>query len=173
MAVVWLSYTAFLKTWWPLVPPTDTRFSYSLPNAEAHSRTFQYINIARLLDSRLRPGTVVCVAEIGAFGYYYHGPILDGVGLVSPEALQYHPNPLRRSPLFGAIPPQLVHDLRPPYVVAMDIFAEYVWADPWFEQNYALLGRWPLFAGPARWHDLPTDMWGGREMRVYRRTDAP
>ncbi len=173
VAVVWLTHAAALDTWRPLVPPTDVRFSVYLPNADAHSRTLQYINIARFLEPRVRPEDRICAAEIGALGYYFHGRILDGLGLVSPEALRFHPNPLRRGPIFGAIPPQLVRDLRPEYVVAMDIFAEYVWADPWFGQNYVLLGRWPWFGGPVIWHDVPALMWGGGEMRVYRRADVP
>ncbi len=173
VAMVWLSCTPVLRTWWPLAPPTDARFSFSLPNADAHSRVYQYVNIARFLDSRVRPDEIVCAAEIGALGYYHHGRILDAIGLVSPEALRYHPNPLRRGPLLGAIPPRLVRDLRPEYVVAMDLFAEYVWADPWFGQNYVLIGRWPWFGGPVRWHDLPTLVWTGYEMRAYRRVDVP
>jgi hypothetical protein len=186
-AIVCLSWRPFVDTWWPLVPPTDPRFHALLPNAGPHARVYQYAAIARWLNARVQPTERVCLSEIGALGYYYHGRVLDGVGLVSPEALRYYP--LRSSvlsgevrhqiqaadaPRAGALPPALVHDLRPEYVVSMDVFAEHLFfADPWFQQHYALTGRWPWFAGPVPWHDLPASAWGGVEMRAYRLLDAP
>ena len=47
------------------------------------------------------PTERVCLSEIGTLGYYYHGRVLDGLGLVSPEVLRYHPNALRSNPLYG------------------------------------------------------------------------
>jgi len=173
-AIVWLSWHPVVETWWPLVPPTDPRFNALLPNAGPHARVYQYAAIARWLNDRVRPTERVCLSEIGTLGYYYHGRVLDGLGLVSPEALRYQPTALRSSPLYGALPRALVHDLRPEYVVSMDIFAEDLFfVDPWFQQHYALVGRWPWYAGPAAWHDLPASVWGGAEMRAYRRLDAP
>jgi hypothetical protein len=173
-AIVCLSWRPVERTWWPLVPPTDPRFNALVPNAGPHARVYQYANIARWLGARAGPTDRVCLSEIGALGYYYPGKVLDGLGLVSPEALRYHPNRLRSSPLYGAIPPALVHDLRPEYVVSMDVFAQHLFfADPWFQQHYALIGRWPWYAGPVRWHDLPATAFGGVEMRAYHRLDAP
>jgi len=173
-AIVCLSWRPVVETWWPLVPPTDPRFNALLPNAGPHARVYQYAAIARWLNDRVPPTERVCLSEIGTLGYYYHGRVLDGLGLVSPEVLRYHPNALRSNPLYGALPPPLVHDLRPEYVVSMDIFAEYLFfADPWFQQHYALVGRWPWYGGPVRWHDLPAHVWGGVEMRAYHRLDAP
>jgi len=187
-AIVCLSWRPFVETWWPLIPPTDPRFNALLPNAGPHARVYQYAAIARWLNARVQPAERVCLSEIGALGYYYHGRVLDGLGLVSPEALRYHPTALRPSllsgdvreqiqpadaPRAGALPPALVHDLRPEYVVSMDIFAESLFADPWFQQHYALIGRWPWYAGPVAWHDLPARVWGSVEMRAYHRLDAP
>jgi hypothetical protein len=132
-AVVCLSWRPVAETWWPLVPPTDPRFNALMPNAGPHARVYQYAAIARWLNARARPTERVCLSEIGALGYYYHGRVLDGLGLVSPEALRYQPTALRSSPLRGAVPPALVHDLRPEYVVSMDIFAEQLFADLWFQ----------------------------------------
>ena len=172
-AIVCLSWRPVVETWWPLFPPTDARFNALLPNAGPHARVYQYANIARWLSARVGPTDRLCASEIGALGYHYHGRVLDGLGLVSPEALRYHPYQVRSSPLRGPIPPALVHDFRPDYVVSMDIFAESLFADPWFQQHYALIGRWPWYGGPVRWHNLPADTWGGVEMRAYRRLDAP
>jgi len=172
-AIVCLSWRPAVETWWPLVPPTDARFNALLPSAGPHARVYQYANIARWLSARVGPTDRLCASEIGALGYHYHGRVLDGLGLVSPEALRYHPYQVRSSPLRGPIPPALVHDFRPEYVVSMDIFAESLFADPWFQQHYAMIGRWPWYGGPVRWHNLQADTWGGVEMRAYRRLDAP
>ncbi|HUE30664.1 MAG TPA: hypothetical protein VMR79_07300 [Verrucomicrobiae bacterium] len=173
IAFICLSWRPVAETWWPLVPPTDPRFNALQPNAGPHARVYQYAAIARWLNERVGPSERVCLSEIGALGYYFHGRVLDGLGLVSSEALRYQPTALRSNPLRGTLPPPLVHDLRPEYVVSMDIFAEYLFADPWFQQHYALIGRWPWYGGPVRWHDLPASVWGGVEMRAYRLLDAP
>ena len=176
--VVLLAAISFLPvraTWWPFVPPDDARFSTRVPNARDHARTYQYVRIARWLNERSKPTDRVCISEIGAFGYHYRGAILDGLGLVSPEVLPYHPVPaaLRPNGLTGVIPPQVVRDFLPEFVVSLDVFAGAVFADPWFREHYRLIGRWPWFGGPVRWRDVPPRAFGGREMRAYRRLDVP
>jgi len=170
-----ISFIPLRATWWPFVPPDDARFSFWAPNAQEHARTYQYAHIARWLNGRSKPTDRVCISEIGAFGYHYRGPILDGLGLVSPEVLPYHPLPdsLRPNGLKGAIPPQVVRDFLPEFVVSLDVFAGAVFADPWFNEHYRLIGRWPWFGGPVPWRDLPADVLGGSEMRAYRRHDVP
>jgi hypothetical protein len=170
-----ISFMPLRLTWWPFVPPDDVRFSIWLPNAREHARTYQYVRIARWLNERSKPTDRVCISEIGAFGYHYRGPILDALGLVSPEVLPYHPLPeaLRPNGLIGAIPPRVVRDFLPEFVVSLDVFAGAVFADPWFNEHYRLIGRWPWFGGPVPWRDLPSNILGGREMRAYRRLDVP
>lgn len=170
-----ISFVPLRATWWPFVPPDDPRFSFWAPNAQEHTRTYQYAQIARWLNERSKATDRVCISEIGAFGYHYHGRILDGLGLVSPEVLRYHPvsATLRPSGLAGVIPPQVARDFLPEFVVSLDVFAGAVFADPWFNEHYRLIGRWPWFGGPVRWRDRPSNVLGGREMRAYRRLDVP
>jgi len=175
LAAILLSVAPMRDTWAPLVPPSDPRFRFGMPNASESARTYQYENIARWVAARARPEDRVCISEIGTFGYHFPGRILDGMGLVSPEVLRYHPVPLalRGSGLLGAIPPAVVQAHRPELVVSMDTFARALFRDEWFNQNYELIGRWPWFAGPAPWRDVPRTIWGGVEMRAYRRKDVP
>ncbi len=173
IAVVLLSVGPLLRTWWPLVPPSDPRFSFELPNAGGNARVYQYVNIARALDARAGPTDRLCTSEIGALGYYYRGKILDGIGLVSPEALRYQPVRMRRHSGVGAIPPEFVRDFAPEFVVSLDLFADALFADPWFQQHYALLGRWWWYGGPVRWHDLPPTVWTAYEVRAYQRVAGP
>lgn len=60
------------------------RFGRSQPD----KREPQYAEIAKLVNGWIGPArpTVGCT-EIGVFGYYYRGPVLDVYGLISPEAL--------------------------------------------------------------------------------------
>jgi len=87
----------------------------------------------------------------------------------------YHPVPdaLRPNGVTDAIPPQVVHDFLPEFVVSLDVFAGAVFADPWFGEHYRLIGRWPWFGGPVSWRDVPPGVLDGREMRAYRRLDVP
>lgn len=156
--------------WTPFRPPSSEEFSVSVPNARENARTYQYANIARWLNRHTKPADRVCIAEVGAFGYHYKGRVLDGMGLISPEILPYHPLP---NTWWGPIPPQVVRDFRPEFLVSMDHFGEAVFADPWFRQNYELIGRWPWFGGPVRWHDTPPQIWGSSEIFAYRRRDIP
>ncbi len=161
-----------LKSMWPsLSPPDSPNFSIQTPNARESSRTYQYANVARWLNERSTGNDRACISEIGAFGYFYHGRILDGLGLVSPEALRFHPVPFSMRPggEYGVIAPGVVKTYRPEFVVSLDIFAGALFADPWFLENYVEVGRWPWFGGPAHWHDLPPKLWGASEIRVYRR----
>jgi hypothetical protein len=170
-----LSIAPMRETWMPLARPDDPRFRFWMPNASESARTYQYANIARWVAERARPGDRVCISEIGAFGYHFPGRILDGIGLVSPEVLAYHPvsTAVRSWGLLGVIPPAVVRAYEPELVVSFDTFARALFADEWFNQRYELVGRWPWFGGPVRWHDLPNALWGGVEMRAYRRRDVP
>jgi hypothetical protein len=158
------------NTWPSLSPPDSPGFSFEAPNARESARTYQYARIARWLNARSKDSDRVCISEIGAFGYHYHGRILDGLGLVSPEALRFHPVlPLMRpGGVYGVIPPDVVKVFRPEFVVSLDIFAGALFADSWFLDNYEEIGRWNWFGGPARWCDLPPTLWGASEIRAYR-----
>jgi hypothetical protein len=83
---------------------------------ETGERLFKQFPNARLMSS-----------EIGGLGYTFKGRIIDGVGLVSPGALKYHPLkvPEQRSYGFiGAIPVGFVEEMEPELIVSLDIFVE-------------------------------------------------
>jgi len=150
-------------------------FRYEHPNAFANARVYRYAEIGRWLAARARPTDRVCLAEIGATGWHWPGPVLDGVGLVSPEVLHYHPLPpgTRRTSTTGAIPPEAVRDFRPELVVALELFAEGLLRDAWFREHYVPLARWPWFGGPAEWEGLPRTVWGSASVLAFKRRDVP
>ena len=83
-----------------------------------------YASAALDLDSEVRPDTVIAAPEIGALGYYSSASILDTIGLVSPESAPYYPLDPREITVGveNAVPTRLIIDLRPDYIVSLEIF---------------------------------------------------
>jgi hypothetical protein len=97
-------------------------------------REYLYRHVAeRVLDDR---GCTLGATEIGALGYYYRGPILDFVGLVSPE--------VTRRPL-----PDVVDAVRPCWIVSYDTHLDAALTTaPAFAENYTIAFRRRV--GPQR-----------------------
>ncbi|MBI4825650.1 MAG: glycosyltransferase family 39 protein [Nitrospirae bacterium] len=81
-----------------------------------------YKEYSLLLNEQINENTVIALPEIGAFGYYSKGKILDTAGLISPVALQYYP--LKKEQMVGnnAIPPRLIYEQMPDYIVTYTTF---------------------------------------------------
>lgn len=85
------------------------------------------------------PNTTIATPEIGMVGYCHNGKILDLVGLVSPQVINYGPPPLtRRRKMFEflQVNPAIVKDMKPDYVLVLDAWADNLKADEFFIQNY-------------------------------------
>jgi len=65
------------------------------------------------------------------------------------------------------IPPQLVKDHRPRFVVSLDILSRALVRDPWFRDHYREIGRWPWLAGAQAWEDPPASLWSAETMYAY------
>ncbi len=90
------------------------------------ARDHEYERIGAALYGVCPTGALM-TSEIGGLGWAFHGKILDGAGLASPEAIRYHPMriPQERSDgLRGEIPAGYVRDKHPDLIVSYDIFAE-------------------------------------------------
>jgi hypothetical protein len=90
------------------------------------ARVRRYLEIGKDLQAKA-PSATLLAPEIGALGFAFSGKIVDAVGLVSPEALAFHPLAVpaqRSSGMLGAIPPELVQQVQPDYIVSMELFAE-------------------------------------------------
>ncbi len=119
-----------------------------------------YIAAAQFLAPQLKPGDVVALPEIGAFGYHTSVNVLDTVGLVSPIATRYYPLPLQYQG--HALPADLVRDARPNYIVSIDVFLQNpLTMAPWFIKDYHLI----------KVIDAPFPAWNAREVYVYQRVN--
>lgn len=90
--------------------------------------------------------TRVASADIGAIGYFSRATIVDTVGLVTPELTRYYPvDPtLVVEGQNYAIPPALIADTAPEYLVTMEAFVRLGLArEAWFIEDYALVDSFP------------------------------
>lgn len=89
-------------------------------------RHYQYRQAAEFSNARAKPEATALITEVGVFGFYYHGEVLDTIGLCSPEALRFYPPPnddiwrpdgqlYSKAETFA--PTAMITELRPEYVV--------------------------------------------------------
>ena len=101
----------------------------------------------------------VAAGDVGVLGFYTHLPILDTIGLNSPQTLDYYP--LEPDLIAGAayaIAPDLIFDEQPDYLVFLEIYGRAgLLQDPRFEEQYNLL------------HKIETDIYGSNGMLIYKR----
>jgi hypothetical protein len=100
------------------------RYEFSI-SSHANARVNQYLAIGESLWEVCQDCSVL-TTEIGGLGYQFDGRIIDAVGLVTPEAIAYHPMDVpRERPGAGVagIPPEFVVDALPDVVVSADGFA--------------------------------------------------
>lgn len=90
--------------------------------------------------------TRVASGDIGAIGYFSRATIVDTVGLVTPELTAYYPvdSSIVASGQNYAIPPQLIYDTQPDYLVTMEGFIrEGLAKEARFQAEYELILEYP------------------------------
>jgi arabinofuranosyltransferase len=138
--------------------PSRSAPSGLVPRIVATEREDLYREAAKFLRPRLQPGAIVAASEIGALGYYCDCRILDTVGLVSPETIRYYPLPPELYVVNYAVPPRLVRDAAPDYLVSLDVFIRKSLAEAdWFRRDYEVV--WAA----------DTEVFGSRRLLVFAR----
>ena len=110
-------------------------------------REHLYARVAHDLNSKVGPDTVI--AAPGALGYFSSASILDTIGLVSPESAPYYPlDPSEITEgVENAVPTGLILELRPDYVVSLEIFIrDSLLKSDEFAQSYELERTYPTAA---------------------------
>jgi hypothetical protein len=119
-----------------------------------------YQQAAESLKPRLQPGDVVAAGDIGAVGWFTGAPILDTVGLISPEATPYYPLDPSLLVINYAMSPDLIREAQPDYIVTLEVYVrQSVLPESWFGDQYDLL------------EELETDIYGSDGMLVFERVE--
>jgi len=144
---------------WVLHP--DHGLDRPAPQMAWHQIELYYQEIATQLRDEygVTPQTLVASGDIGVIGYFSRATILDTVGLVTPAVSKYYPIPkeLIADGQNYAIPPQLILDDQPQYLVAMESMVRLgLEKNPTFKQEYKLV------------RDIPTNFYG-TGMYLYQR----
>jgi hypothetical protein len=123
-SAVGILLVGILLNTWTLHP--DHEPDRPAPDMAWHQIELYYQQVGEALrrDCGITENTVVAAGDIGAVGYYSRAHILDTVGLVTPEISNYYPlDP--DLPIEGsnyAVPPAIIYDYEPDYIVFMEMF---------------------------------------------------
>jgi arabinofuranosyltransferase len=117
-----------------------------------------YRQAAQWINPFLQPGDVVAAGDIGAVGWFTGAPILDTVGLISPEAVPYYPLDPALLVINYAMSSDLIRHQQPDYLVTLEVYVRHsLLPEPWFQREYALVEK------------LETDVYGSDGMLVFER----
>lgn len=101
---------------------------------------------------------LLAAGDVGVLGYFTHTQILDTVGLNSPQSLAYYPLESKYYVGNYAIPPDLVLDWKPDYLVILEVYGRQgLLKDSRFQSSYNLLKV------------IPTNIYGSQGMLIYQR----
>jgi hypothetical protein len=115
-----------------------------------------YIQAVSDLKPIIGEGETIAAGDIGAVGYYSQAPILDLVGLISPQTSEYFPLSEDQYVINYAIPAQLVLDFKPDYLIMLEVYGRHtLLQDPTFQRTYAL------------YKEYPTTIYGSHAMLVF------
>ena len=117
-----------------------------------------YHEVAADLQPHVNANTVIAAGDIGALGYDTNARILDTLGLISQQTLHYYP--LDPSLYVGAyaMPPQLILDEQPDWVVSPEVYIRNgLLKDTRFAAQYEL------------YETIQTDIYESRGLLVFRR----
>ena len=131
----WRHYAAWGAVFVTFAGSNNYNFAEALPTAVdprgsywhriERERFEAYRDAALTLNTAEFSGAVL-ISEIGVFGYFYDGPVIDSVGLCTPRALDFYPPPRSeifndagryRSPANNFVPQSMIAVLEPDYVV--------------------------------------------------------
>jgi hypothetical protein len=156
MVFVVLAPTAMVLREWRLHP--DHGLDRPAPGMAWYQLELLYRQAAQELEPLLSPASVLAAGDVGVLGYYTPARILDTVGLNSPEALHYYPLDPAMYAINYAIPPNLIVDTQPDYVVILEVYGRLgLLRDPRFQAMYELIKK------------IPTNIYGSDGMLLFRR----
>jgi hypothetical protein len=104
---------------------------------------------------------LLAAGDVGVLGFYTKMRILDTVGLNSAQTLNYYPLDEKFYVTNYAIPPDLILDQEPDYIVILEVYGrEGLLKDPRFQKMYHLIKK------------IPTDIYGSDGMLIFDRVNS-
>jgi hypothetical protein len=117
-----------------------------------------YGEAAEILQPLIRPGEVLAAGDVGVLGFKTNDRILDTVGLNSGQSLKYYPTNPDYYVTNYAIPPDLILDNQPDFIVILEVYGRKGFLkDPRFRNDYRQIAK------------LPTDIYGSDGMLIFER----
>jgi hypothetical protein len=109
-------------------------------------------------DPSIRPDAVLAAGDVGVLGFDTDLPILDTVGLISPEAVAYYPTESEYYVNAYAISPDLILDHKPDLVILLEVYArEGLFKNGEFLESYRLREK------------IDTTIYGSDGMLIFER----
>ena len=144
LGLIWL--IVLLGVNWSLVSRgTGSLMALHRDVAPYPQRVVTYRQVAGYLSGHLKDGDVVAAPEIGSFGYYLEGKVLDTCGLVSPEAIPFLPVPEEERYSDGSVSTALIQKELPEYIVSMPGFIRNsLFKSDWFHATYGIMKVQPM-----------------------------
>jgi hypothetical protein len=101
---------------------------------------------------------LLAAGDVGVLGYLTGTRILDTVGLNSPQAVKYYPTDPSYYVINYAIPPDLILDMQPDFIVILEIYGRAgLMKDVSFQQQYQLRNK------------IPTNIYGSDGMLIFEK----
>jgi hypothetical protein len=101
---------------------------------------------------------ILAAGDVGVLGFYTGVHILDTVGLNSPQSTSYYPLDPAYYVINYAIPPQLILDTKPDFIVILEVYGRAgLLKSPLFWQLYKLRQK------------IPTDIYGSDGLLILER----
>jgi hypothetical protein len=117
-----------------------------------------YGEAAEILQPLIRPGEVLAAGDVGVLGFKTNARILDTVGLNSGQSLKYYPTNADYYVTNYAIPPDLILDNRPDFIVILEVYGRNgLLKNPRFWDHYHQIAK------------LSTDIYGSDGMLIFAR----
>lgn len=136
------------------------------------ARVQRYLDVGEALRD-VYPDARLMSSEIGALGYSFEGYVLDGLGLITPEALDHHPLEVgtqRSHGAMGEIPLNYVKEAEPGIIVTYPILAE-EFGDPYIKDNYQKISV-PAFSTRFQKRTREKSIYGSDHLDIYIREDT-
>jgi hypothetical protein len=100
---------------------------------------------------------LLAAGDVGVLGFYTGARILDTVGLNSPVSTSYYPIDASFYSINYAIPPDLILDQRPDFLIILEVYGrEGLLKDLRFQKAYHLIQK------------IPTDMYGSDGLLIFQ-----